>query len=160
MRHHCPTRPAPRRIGGFTLYELLAVVVIIAIVATFAYASYAKQIQKAQRAVAKSALLEAATRQEQYFFSNRSYTNQLDKLAPSGYYAAGGPTYFGKDGSPLSSSTGAIYALTATTSGCGDTPCFKLTAAPVTNSSQAGDACGSYTLDSRNVKGAAASGCW
>lgn len=151
-----------RRSAGFTLLELMTTVMVFGILAVIAYASYTSQIVKAQRSVAKSALLDAATRQEQYFFSNRAYTAAITNL---GYAGA----YFGKDGVPSASSTDAIYELSAVindTTACGGAPCFKLTATPVTGSLQAGDKCGNFTITSTNNRdvvnsnGASASDCW
>ena len=62
---------------GITLLELLVTLAIIAILATIAYPSYLNQVRKSKRTVAKSALLDAANREEQYYFSNRSYTSKL-----------------------------------------------------------------------------------
>lgn len=152
----------PHRSAGFTLLELMITVVVLGTLAVIAYASYTDQILKAQRSVAKSALLDAATRQERYFFSNRTYTTTITNL---GYAGA----YFGKDGAPSASSTDAIYELSAVindTTACDSATCFKLTATPVTGSLQAGDKCGNFTITSTNKRdvinsnGASASDCW
>jgi len=139
--------------------EALAVVTIIAILATVVYPSYMDQVRKSKRAVAKSALLDAANREEQYFFSNRAYTNTLTDLG----YAD--PAYFGDDNSP-SSAADAVYKLTLiavnsglSTCGADTAPCFQARAVP--QNDQASDtACGTYTLTSSNTKGAAGSDCW
>jgi type IV pilus assembly protein PilE len=137
--------------------EALTVLAIIAILATIAYPSYVNQVRKSKRTVAKSALLDAANREEQYFFSNRSYTGALTDLG----YAD--PAYFGGDNSP-SSDADAVYKLTATavnsgSGACGAAPCFRLQAVP--QNGQANDTvCGTFTLTSTNAKGAAADGCW
>lgn len=146
---------------GFTLIEAMVVVVIIAILAAIAYPSYISQVRKSKRAAAKSALLDAANRQEQYFFSNRSY----GAITALGYTD---PAYFGADNSP-SSAADAVYAVTATAvnsgSGvCGTAPCFQLQATP--QNDQANDACGSFTITSSNDRnvinttGTPASECW
>lgn len=142
---------------GWTLIELVVVMAIIAILATIAYPSYVNQVRKSKRVVAKSALLDAANREEQYFFTNRAYTGALTDLG----YAD--PAYFGGDNSP-SSAADAVYTLTATavnsgSGACGPAPCFQLQAVP--QNDQASDAaCGTFTLTSSNAKGAAGSDCW
>jgi len=146
-----------RMAAGFTLLELMLVVMVFGILATIAYASYANQIIKAQRSVAKSALLDAATREAQFFFSNRAYTANL--VTDLGYASV----YVGKDGASLPDSTGAIYQLSAVindVTACGSASCFQITAAPVAGSRQEGDSCGSFTITSTNVRSAAQSGCW
>ena len=151
--------PKRGRPAGFTLMEALTVLVIIAIVAAFAYPSYVNQIRKTKRAVAKSALLEAANREEQYFFSNRTYANALNLLPE---YAS--PTVlFDKDGSQPAAAADAVYALSVAAvddaSACGTSPCFQLQAVP--QNDQANDtACGTFTLTSSNAKSAAGSDCW
>lgn len=140
-------------------------VIVLGILAVLAYASYTNQIMKAQRSVAKSALLDAATRQEQYFFSNRAYASSMTAL---NFPATGTSTdaYFGKDGTPLSTTAGAIYRVSVDTTSCSTAPCFTLTASPVTGSSQEGDGCGKFTFTSTNKKdvsnstGTLASACW
>jgi len=145
--------------SGFTLMEALTVLLIIALVATFAYPSYVNQIRKSKRSVAKSALLDAANREEQYFFSNRAYANALN-LMPQ--YATA-TVLFGKEGSQPVAAVDAVYALSVTavdnTAACGTSPCFKLQAVP--QNDQANDtACGTITLTSSNVTGTAGSDCW
>ena len=147
---------------GLTLIELVVTLAIIAILASIAYPSYLDQVRKSRRAVAKSALLDIANREEQYFFSNRSY----GVMTTLGY---SDPAYFGKDNSP-SSAANAVYAVTATavntSSGvCGTAPCFQLQA--TAKNDQAKDtACYTFALTSSNAKtsaddtGTATSDCW
>jgi type IV pilus assembly protein PilE len=61
---------------GFSLIELMIVVVVLAIITTMAVTSYQKQIQKTRRADAKVVLMEAA------MFMERNYTetNRFNEL--------------------------------------------------------------------------------
>lgn len=144
---------------GLTLLELLTALTIIGILAAIAYPSYVDQVRKSKRAVAKSVLLDAANREEQYFFTNRAYTGTLTDI---GYSS---PAYFGDDNSP-STAAKAVYKLTLTvvnsgsgTCGADPAPCFQVKAIP--QHDQANDtACGTFTLTSSNTKGAAGSDCW
>ena len=68
-----PLRPAAHRRQGFTLIDIMIALAIIAILTSLAYPSYLGHVRKAKRAVAKSALLDAADRQEQFFFAHRGY---------------------------------------------------------------------------------------
>lgn len=155
MQHPPRTSAPPRRAAGVTLIELVIVLAILGIVATLSYTSYTNYILKANRSVAKSALLDAATRQEQFFASNRAYTNTMTALGYPTEFA-----YFGKDGSVLNSSAdpNMIYTVRAAITGCGTAPCFLITATPF--NMQRPDTCGRFSISSTNVRDAATSGCW
>ncbi|MDD9824717.1 MAG: type IV pilin protein [Gammaproteobacteria bacterium] len=79
--------------GGFTLVELMAVVLIISILAAIGYPSYTEHVARSKRAEGKALLAEAASRQERYFFSNNTYTTDVQALgfpanglSPNGHY--------------------------------------------------------------------------
>jgi len=74
------TTTGKQRCTGFTLIELMIVVVIVAILASVAYPSYREHVLKSKRAVAKQALYTIAARQEQYFMDNKTYANSLATL--------------------------------------------------------------------------------
>ena len=152
--HRTPNRTQ----HGFTLLEAMTVVLIIAIVAAFAYPSYLEQIRKSKRAVAKSALLEAANREEQYYFSHKAYANALNLLPE---YATA-TVLFDQDGSQPAAAGDAVYALSVfavnDAAACGTSPCFQLQAVP--QNDQVNDSCGTYTLTSSNAKSAAGANCW
>ncbi|WP_319001110.1 MULTISPECIES: type IV pilin protein [unclassified Halomonas] len=57
---------------GFTLIELMIVLVIIGIVASFAYPSYTRYVQKSVRTDAHAGLMQAASELERCY--TRSYT--------------------------------------------------------------------------------------
>lgn len=119
---------------GFTLVELMIVLVIIAIIATIAIPNYNSYVVRAARGEGMSQLLEVMRAQEDYFASNYEYVTNLATL---GYTT------------PLVTESGS-YTITA--AGCGGTltlnECVRLTAAA--SNSQNGD--GDFTLDSRGSR--------
>jgi type IV pilus assembly protein PilE len=60
---------------GFTLIELMVVVVIIAILASIAVPNYKTYVTRSKITEAISKLSESRVRMEQYFLDNRSYMN-------------------------------------------------------------------------------------
>lgn len=129
-----------RAAKGFTLVEVLIVVAIIGLLAAVAMPSYQSYVQKSRRSDAKSALMDAANRQQQFLLNRGTYTTNMRDL---GYAAdpANSPDNF--------------YQFDAAACGAGVplTRCFQLTATPV--GSQAGDAgCTTFTLTSGGVRGA------
>ena len=74
-----------RRQVGFTLIELMMVVVIVAVLATIALPAYQGYVIKANRGEAQAYLLEIAQKQQLYFNDVRSYAadpNDLDVVQP------------------------------------------------------------------------------
>lgn len=79
LRHPRPWRAKKHR--GFTLIELMIVVVIIGVIAAIAYPAYQDQVRKSRRSEAKSTLTDAAARMEKYYMDNKTYnTTDLTKL--------------------------------------------------------------------------------
>ncbi|HEX8989346.1 MAG TPA: type IV pilin protein [Rhodocyclaceae bacterium] len=134
-----------RTLRGFTLVELMIVVVVLAIIVAVAVPSYQEQARKSRRADAKVALTTAVQLMERYYTENARYTTTatapftcgitLPIASPKGYYSVSGCT-----------------ATTANT--------FTLTAAP----SVADPACGSFTITNAGTQGvtgtAGAAACW
>jgi type IV pilus assembly protein PilE len=129
---------------GFTIIELMIVVVIIGIIASIAYPNYRDYQFKSRRSDGKTFLMGAAARQEQYFLDNKSYTANLSNLG----YTANADTFF--------YSEKGYYKITAT----GTSLAFTLTATP--SGVQAGDSCGNLTLNESAVRGQSGTGsnCW
>jgi type IV pilus assembly protein PilE len=78
----------PNRDRGFTLIELMIVVVIIAVLASIGYPMYQQQVQTARRADGKAALMGAAQRMERCFTQNATYEDcvAFPFTSPDGYY--------------------------------------------------------------------------
>jgi type IV pilus assembly protein PilE len=134
----------PLRAHGFTLIELMIVVLVLGIIAAVAFPSYTNQVQKARRADATSALLEEAQRLERCFTRFNLY---FDSAVPGRCPAPAGPT----EGSFYNLDTSTVAATT-----------YTLRAAPAPGTSQATDGCGTFTLTHTGQRGwsGPATGCW
>lgn len=64
-----------RRAQGFTLVELMIVVVVIGILASIAYPSYSEYVQRSHIAEATSNLADMRIRQERYFQDHKTYVS-------------------------------------------------------------------------------------
>lgn len=138
--------PFSRRSRGFTLIELMIVVIIVAILAAIAYPNYAKYVLRSRRVDGHEMMIRVAAAEERYYTNFNKYTATLSDLgftsgaSQKGYYlitAANGAT-----------ATAQSYTLTATPQGV-----------------QAPDSCHELTLTDTGVKLAphdtAANGkCW
>ena len=67
-------------IAGFSLLELLIVMVIVATLAAIAYPSYQQHITRSKRAAVQQYLLEVSSLQHQFILDNRSYVTTLAAL--------------------------------------------------------------------------------
>jgi type IV pilus assembly protein PilE len=142
--------------GGFSLIEIMIVVVIIAILAAIAIPIYQKQVQESRRTAARTGLLDLASREEKYFSTNNVYVASLSTLG----YPGAGTSITVPNNTPSSD----YYTITVTLTGA-TTPGtnFTATATPISNSTQATDACGNYTLTDLGIQGNSVSpntGCW
>ncbi len=112
------------RMRGFTLVELMIVVIVIGILAAIAYPNYIDSVRKSRRALAKSALLEAAQRQESYFARKASYTATLSDL---GYTPVSGTSPAMAD---IKSESGDVYyrlLLEQADATCPLSRCYRIT---------------------------------
>jgi type IV pilus assembly protein PilE len=142
--------PLPRS-GGFTLVELMIVIVIATILLSIAVPSYMLQIRESRRTDARTTLLDLAGREESYNATMNAYTNVATNLG----YAAWPAT-----------STGGYYQITMGANSCVAAygaglacdpnanppagPSYYLTATPVAGTSQAADSqCTSFSVDSQ-----------
>lgn len=138
---------------GFTLIELMIVVVVIGILAAFAYPAYTDSLRKARRTDAQAALVGMAAAMERFMVSNGgSYANATGGAAlpaAATFYPAQVPLEGGR----------ATYQLRITALSAGD---YTLSAIPV--NVQTGDGCGTLTLNASGQQGRSGSldlpDCW
>lgn len=124
---------------GFSLIEVMVVVVIVGILASIAYPSYIDFVTKSGRSEGVVAVMKVANLQEQYYLDNRTYTSDMTELGLAtpfitehGYYSV------------ASVGTSSSFTITATAKGS------QASRDPI---------CTIITITSAGVKGPAAE-CW
>ena len=75
--------------GGFTLIELMIVVVIIAVLAAIALPAYQQYARETKRADAHSAMLRIAALQEKFFSDNNFYAPSRERKCGQFPFPAG-----------------------------------------------------------------------
>jgi type IV pilus assembly protein PilE len=134
---------------GFTLIELMIVVVVMGILAAIAYPSYTRFIVESRRTDAQVALTQMAALQEKLFSSCNKYTVAIDSGAINPGCNGLGLTSSGTAGSIFSPDKYYLVTVAAGPSGNIATS-FTATATPVTGKSQASD--GKFTISSTGAK--------
>jgi type IV pilus assembly protein PilE len=146
-------RVAPGRrptFRGFTLIELMIVVLIISILAAVAYPSFMGSVRRNNRTDAHAAMMRMSNNQERFFATNGTYT--LDPLALG----------FELDGADALSQND-HYVLTVAAGPVGIGTSYVITATAVAGDIQADDTgCETYTVDSLGVRtpNPVDSNCW
>lgn len=139
---------------GFTLIELMIVVVVAAILAALAFPQYRDYVLRSNRTVAKSLLTQIADRQEQFYVANKEYAANLSTL---GYEA--NTLFIDRNGNRGAADGGtAIYQVTLANP---DPATFTVTAA-VRNSQAQDTRCTGFTLNQAGQRTAtgSATDCW
>lgn len=135
---------------GFTLIELMIVVLIVGILSAVALPSYQNSMQKGRRSDAMSSLLDAANRQQQLLLDRSTYTADMTDL--------------GFSADPFISEKNHYSIVAAACAGGTIASCYVLTASPLVSSPQFKDTyCTSFTLGSNGVRaatGTQADQCW
>jgi len=98
----------PRRAGGFTLIELMIVVVVAGILAVIAVPGYQDYVRKARRADGKAALLRIQLQQEKWRAGHMTYSADLAEIGVGASSTDGHYTL------ALSGASEAGYTATAT----------------------------------------------
>lgn len=141
---------------GFTMVELMVVLIVIAILAAIAYPSYQESILKTKRAEGRAALMRTMQQQERYYSLQSSY---IAFSAASADADAKSFRWYSGDNAPNS-----FYEISA--EACDDRgirDCVKLTAVPGTesvNRNYQDPLCGRLILTSEGEKSADADHCW
>lgn len=132
--------------GGFTLVELMVVLAIIAVLMAIALPAYNQSMVKGRRADAKVTLLEASSKQAQFFMDNKSYASSMTQLGYSANPFITEQQYYS-------------VSIVAPTAACPIATCYVLQAVP--RLTQVKDTtCGTFTIDSTGTKSATTTGCW
>ena len=124
--------------AGFSLIELLIVVVIVAILGMVAVPSYRQYSIRAQRTEAKTALLQLAANQERFYLQNNTYSADLGTI-----------------GFPLGISENGVYTLTILAA---DTNTYQATAVPTPGggingrSMTSDDECTQFSINAQGLR--------
>lgn len=121
------------RSGGFTLLELMVVVMVIAILGAIAYSSFANNVTKSRRTAATACLQERAQ------FLERYYTTRLT-------YVGANPTLGCQADLVVHYSFPALTAATATATG------YALTAVPVGQQLAKDTLCGTLGINQTGAR--------
>jgi type IV pilus assembly protein PilE len=139
--------------SGFTLVELMIVVLVASILIGISVPMYQNQVRHSRRTDAKTALLDLAVREEKYLTLNNSYTATASYLGYSGTFPVliGGNYYqvYVCPGTALGTSTTPCTAASTATTGTS----FVVSAIPVTGTSQANDSpCQYFSVDNTGTQ--------
>ena len=113
---------------GFTLIELMVVIVVVSILAAIAVPSYSSSVRKARRTEARNALLDAASREERFFATNNRYSITATDLGYSAWQIPVGSNYYSLNATCAAAAACTDFTVTATAIGtqAKDTACATL----------------------------------
>lgn len=132
-----------RRQSGFTLIEIMIVVMIVAILAAIAIPAYHRYVVRAHRTDATRTLLDLAGRQEHYFYSNNTYAPDVTTLGGTATMA------------------GQFYTVAVNSA---DTKNFSITATAISTQATEDTECGNFTINRQGQQTVSGTGtkaaCW
>ena len=137
---------------GFTLIEIMIVVLIMGILVGIALPAYRESALRSGRAEAKSELLQVASDQERHYSSFNTYIDDATPLST--------PTVADRD----RTSSNSLYLISVAACGGGTiSNCFIATA--TAQAGQADDICDTLTISNTGARGASGTGatteeCW
>lgn len=135
--------------GGFTLIELMIVVVIVGIIMAIALPAYQDSLTRGRREDGKAKMAEVAQKLERYYSEKLTFTTELTKLG------------YASDAS-VASDRGNYTITVAANASSTIASSFKITATPVGVQASKDTLCGKLYLTSDNVRSADGTGntCW
>jgi type IV pilus assembly protein PilE len=134
-----------KKATGFTLIELMIVVVVVAILAAIAIPSYRQHVLRTNRTEAKRTLLNVAAAQEKFYLQNNTYagSSALTTAPPDGL-GIQGTTEHGHYRVAIDAADAATFSATATA-----------------QDGQAQDSrCASFSIDQAGARSATSADCW
>lgn len=120
---------------GFTLVEVMIVMIVVTILGSIAIPSYTQYLKKSARKEAQQLLLQAAVRQETHLVRNGRYATDMSSL---GYASDSVATDSGR------------YTVSVSS---GDNSSYTLAAKPTSTGGQSDDRCGTFTLNHFGERG-------
>ena len=130
---------------GFTLIELMIVIVVVAILAAIAIPGYRQYVLRTNRTEAKRTLLNVAAAQEKFYLQNNTYAGPSALTTPPpGGLGIPGTTEHGHYTVAIDAADAATFSATATAQG-----------------GQAQDSrCASFTINQAGARAATNADCW
>ena len=150
-----------KRTDGFTLIELMIVVLVVSILVGIAMPTYQSQVRKSRRTDAKTALLDLATREAKFMTLNNAYTTTPAQVGYSGVFPqviGSGSTGYYTMSVCASTATGTSATTVACPGAAAGTTSFIISATPVAGTSQVKDtACQYFAVDNTGAQFASSS---
>ncbi len=131
---------------GFTLIEMMIVVVIIGLLFGIAIPSYQSSVLQARRADAQGILLDISAREERFLAQNNTYTTELSAATGLGI----GTT----------TSSEGYYNLSVAAGACGTIANCYLVTATATGGQTTDTDCLTITYSSTGVRSGTTGDCW